>query len=86
MPLISGTHYCTSCNKDLFWEYSLPDHWNVPIAFAYTKGSLRPILLNNIASEILKFRLTCTKCNHINSFTYDNHNFYNEMKLHQKRF
>lgn len=86
MPLISGTHRCNNCGKDLFWEYSLPDHWNNTMAFVYTKGSLRPKLLNSSMSEILEIRLICTKCNHANDFTYDNHNYYNKLKLHQKHF
>ena len=80
MPLISGTHRCPNCNKDLYWEYSLPDQWNYPIAFNYTHGSIRPMLLNSHKSKVLEFRITCTKCNYKDDFTYDKHNHHNEWK------
>ena len=80
MPLISGTYTCSNCNKDLYWEYSLPDQWDSPIAFSYTHGSIRPRLLNNAKSKILEFRLRCPKCNHEDDFTYDNRNQYNGVK------
>ena len=86
MPLLSGTHYCNRCGKDLFWEYSLPDRLNDAKVFQFTKGSLCPTLLNNKQSEILEFKLQCTKCSHINVFTYDNHNFCNALKLRRKHF
>lgn len=86
MPLISGTHYCNNCGKSLFWEYPLPDPLSNAPAFQFAKGSLRPILLNSKQSEILEFRLTCTKCNYINDFTYDNHNYYNVLKSIQRHF
>ena len=86
MPMISETHYCTNCNKDLFWEYSLPDPLNNAKAFQFTKGSLCPILLNSRQSEILEFRIICPKCNQINNFTYDNHNYYNILQSHQRHF
>lgn len=86
MSLLSGTHYCTNCGKDLYWEYSISERWDNARAFQYTKGSLRPILLNNKQSEFLKFSLECTKCKHINDFTYDNHTYCNVLKLHQRHF
>lgn len=86
MPLLSGTHYCIKCGKGLFWEYSLPERWNNVNAFQFTKGSLHPVLLNNRQSKILEFNLMCTKCNHINNFTYDNRIYHNATKSHQTHF
>lgn len=86
MPLISGTHKCTSCGKDLFWEYPLPDQFDNANAFQFTKGSLRPIPLNDKQSKTLEFRIKCAKCNYTNDFTYDNHIYHNATKLRQKHF
>ena len=80
MPLISGIHICEKCGKELFWEYHLPEFYTNGSAFTYTKGSLRPTLLNSRESKILEFFIECTECNQINDFTYDNRNYCNKLK------
>ena len=73
MPLISGTHQCSNCNKDLEWEcFIRKQHVE---AFTYT-GKLRASLLNNPLSKELQFRLRCDKCDGINFFVCHNNIHY----------
>ena len=70
MTMISGTHQCTKCCFEMFWEYHLPDSINNINAFTYTKGSHSVKLLNSSKSNTLEFRIVCTKCNQVDIFTY----------------
>ena len=80
MPMISGTHHCTKCNNEMYWEYHLPDLLSNASVCTYTNGSHKVRLLNDFRSKQLEFRIVCTKCNHTEDFTYDNHNYYNGQK------
>lgn len=70
MPMISGTHYCSKCGLEMFWEYHLADHINNINAFTYTKGSYSVKLLNSANSNVLELRIVCTKCNQVDVFTH----------------
>ena len=70
MPMISGTHCCSKCGLEMFWEYHFADPTNNFNAFTYTKGSHSVKLLNSAKSSNLEFRIVCTKCNQIDTFTH----------------
>ena len=72
MPMISGTHKCTKCGHEMFWEHHLPDPVNNIRAFTYTKDSHSVKKVNSDQSGKFEFRIECTKCNQIDFFTYDN--------------
>ena len=86
MPMISGTHHCSKCGFEMFWEYHLPELRQNCTAYTFTNGSHRVTLLNSFKDRQLQFRIECTNCDHADFFNYDNGNFYNKQKSHRKHF
>ena len=77
MHLISGTHNCSNCDKNLEWECFVRNRY-VEV-FQYT-GKVRATLLCNPSSEQLQLRLHCDKCDEINFFTCHNSIYYKNQK------
>lgn len=86
MPMISGTHFCSECRLEMYWEHHLPELFPNCTVFKYTPGSHRVKLVNSFKSKQLEFQIECTNCNYVDYFYFDNSNYYNELKLHQKHF
>ena len=70
MPMISGTHNCTKCGHEMFWEYHFADPVDNARAFTYTKGSHSVKLIHSDESGIIELRIECTKCNQVDVFSY----------------
>lgn len=80
MPVISGTHYCTRCNHEMYWEHFIPYALNSVETYTYTPKSHSVKLLNDPLSENLEFRIECTKCNQADYFSYDARNLRNKKR------
>ena len=86
MHMISGTHHCSKCGLEMFWEYRLPELFPNCTAYTYTRGSHRVKLLNSFKSKQLEFQIECTDCDQVDFFNYDNSNFYNKQKSLRKHY
>ena len=80
MPMLSGTHYCSKCGREMFWEYHILFKTPSYDVFQYTNNSHAVKLLNDKMSDVLEFRIICDKCNQIDFFKYDVHNLHNKTK------
>lgn len=80
MPMLFGTHYCSKCGYEMFWEYHILLKKHSRETFQYTNNSHAVKLLNGKMSDVLEFRIICDKCNQIDFFKYDTHNLRNKTK------
>lgn len=78
MPIISGTHYCTKCNHEMYWEHFIPYALHSAETFVYTPNSHSVQLLNDPLSKNLEFSIECTKCNQKDCFSYNIRNLHNK--------
>ena len=65
MPMLSGTHLCSKCGLEMFWEYHYPKPFPNCITYKYTHGSHRVKLQNSLKSKQLEFQIECTNCEQV---------------------
>lgn len=70
--LITGTLNCSKCNKDINWEYIVPQKLGVERlqAESLDQNKAHPIKQRRISDNEYLFRVRCKYCNTLNEFTY----------------
>lgn len=82
MSILTNTHYCSNCKKEIHWQCFIGDNSRGMDVYGVTESqnAYKPIVLSTPQAKVLVLCIVCEECGKIDIIKQKSHNTHNSYK------